>query len=164
MALSQFGMGRRAMLSVAGLFAVFIFIVLAGMGVGRHPLNPVLKSGWLVPHIAAYIFGYALMAFSLFTIRKKTDFTRRVVRLGWAFLTLGLCLGALWARSAWGAFWAWDPKETWALASWLLYLLYLHVPQGRRSVWLLILAFAVLQMCWWGVNLLPGADSSLHLY
>lgn len=92
-----------------------------------------------------------------------------LVRIGWGFLTMGIVMGALWAKQAWGDYWTWDPKETWAAATWLSYLLYLHLRQGqglsRRTLFLLIFAFLLLQMCWWGVNYLPSAQGfSLHTY
>ncbi len=92
-----------------------------------------------------------------------------LVRIGWGFLTMGIVMGALWAKQAWGDYWTWDPKETWAAATWLSYLLYLHLRQGqgfsRRTLFLLIFSFLLLQMCWWGVNYLPSAQGfSLHTY
>ena len=92
-----------------------------------------------------------------------------LVRIGWGFLTMGIVMGALWAKQAWGDYWTWDPKETWAAATWLSYLLYLHLRQGqgfsRRALLLLIFSFILLQMCWWGVNYLPSAQGfSLHTY
>ena len=100
---------------------------------------------------------------------------------------MGIVMGALWAKQAWGDYWTWDPKETWAAATWLSYLLYLHLRQGqgsalpsvtepvevtsysgkslRRTLFLLIFSFLLLQMCWWGVNYLPSAQGfSLHTY
>ena len=109
-----------------------------------------------------------------------------LVRIGWGFLTMGIVMGALWAKQAWGDYWTWDPKETWAAATWLSYLLYLHLRQGhfsfapssrpvsadesashslRLSLVLLVFSFLLLQMCWWGVNYLPSAKGfSLHTY
>ena len=97
-----------------------------------------------------------------------------LVRMGWGFITMGIVMGALWAKQAWGDYWTWDPKETWAAATWLSYLLYMHLRQGqgqepdkalRRTLVLLIFSFILLQMCWWGVNLLPSAQGfSLHTY
>lgn len=110
-----------------------------------------------------------------------------LVRIGWGFLTMGIVMGALWAKQAWGDYWTWDPKETWAAATWLCYLLYLHLRQGqgyalssvtepvgvtshssrsiRRALLLLVFSFILLQMCWWGVNYLPSAQGfSLHTY
>lgn len=97
-----------------------------------------------------------------------------LVRMGWGFITMGIVMGALWAKQAWGDYWTWDPKETWAAATWLSYLLYMHLRQGqgqepdktlRRPLVLLIFSFILLQMCWWGVNLLPSVQGfSLHTY
>lgn len=110
-----------------------------------------------------------------------------LVRIGWGFLTMGIVMGALWAKQAWGDYWTWDPKETWAAATWLCYLLYLHLRQGqgyalfsvtesgegnhlsrksiRRALLLLVFSFILLQMCWWGVNYLPSSQGfSLHTY
>lgn len=97
-----------------------------------------------------------------------------LVRMGWGFITMGIVMGALWAKQAWGDYWTWDPKETWAAATWLSYLLYMHLRQGqgqeldktlRRTLVLLIFSFILLQMCWWGVNYLPSAQGfSLHTY
>lgn len=53
-----------------------------------------------------------------------------LVRMGWGFITMGIVIGALWAKQAWGDYWTWDPKETWAAATWLSYLLYMHLRQG----------------------------------
>ena len=53
-----------------------------------------------------------------------------LVRMGWGFITMGIVMGALWAKQTWGDYWTWDPKETWAAATWLSYLLYMHLRQG----------------------------------
>lgn len=92
-----------------------------------------------------------------------------LVRIGWGFLTLGIVMGALWAKQAWGDFWTWDPKETWAAATWASYLLYLHarpsLKDDRYGFALLIFSFILLQICWWGVNYLPSAKGfSVHTY
>ena len=92
-----------------------------------------------------------------------------LIYIGTAFLTFGMLSGAIWAKQAWGHFWNWDPKETWALITWLIYLLYMHLRLYRRGsarllCILIIFAFACLQMCWWGINFLPSAQGSLHVY
>ena len=93
-----------------------------------------------------------------------------LVYIGWAFLTIGMLFGALWAKEAWGTYWAWDPKETWAAATWIAYLDYIHQrlqPRASRRValWILVINFALLQMCWWGINYLPSAKgTSIHTY
>ena len=77
--------------------------------------------------------------------------------------------GALWAKDAWGLYWNWDPKETWAAVTWILCLIYMHCRLGGRgggrlASILLILIFIGLQMCWYGVNWLPSAQESMHVY
>ena len=85
-------------------------------------------------------------------------------------LIFGTFLGAVWANISWGSYWAWDPKETWAAITWLSYLIYVHYRQlprhrERLALWTLVISFALLQMCWWGINYLPSAQgSSVHTY
>ena len=92
-----------------------------------------------------------------------------LIYIGTAFLTFGMLSGMLWAKQAWGHYWGWDPKETWALVTWLVYVLYIHLRvtgRGSRGMlcFLLIFGFACLQMCWWGINYLPAAQDSIHIY
>ncbi|MBR5688794.1 MAG: cytochrome c biogenesis protein CcsA [Prevotella sp.] len=93
-----------------------------------------------------------------------------LVYVGLAFMTIGMLFGALWAKEAWGHYWAWDPKETWAAITWFAYLVYIHYrlayPQRLcPALWMLIVAFILLQMCWWGINYLPSTQgTSVHTY
>ncbi|HQQ20580.1 MAG TPA: cytochrome c biogenesis protein CcsA, partial [Bacteroidales bacterium] len=92
-----------------------------------------------------------------------------LVYIGFAFVTFGIIFGAMWAKEAWGHYWSFDPKETWALITWLMYLLYLHYRKfknqnDRITLIILILAFLMLLMCWFGVNYLPAAAKSIHVY
>lgn len=93
-----------------------------------------------------------------------------LVYTGTAFLTIGMLTGAIWAKDAWGNYWSWDPKETWAAITWTIYLLYIHIRlqrtyKSKRLLYgLLIAGFVSLQMCWYGVNYLPAAQKSVHLY
>ena len=81
-----------------------------------------------------------------------------------------MVMGALWAKQAWGDYWTWDPKETWAAATWIGYLLYLHLraarPKERNAAFaLIVFSFLLLQMCWYGINYLPAAQGvSIHTY
>jgi ABC-type transport system involved in cytochrome c biogenesis permease subunit len=82
---------------------------------------------------------------------------------------MGLLFGALWAKEAWGHYWTWDPKETWAFLTWAIYLAYIHIrlrhPQAvRPAAIFLLVAVAVLGTCWFGVNYLPSAKNSVHAY
>ena len=102
--------------------------------------------------------------------RKEMDITDNLVNVGLAFLTFGMLFGALWAKEAWGHYWSWDPKETWAAITWLAYLGYIHYriyrPKSiKPALWVLLIAFILLQVCWWGINYLPSAQgSSVHTY
>ena len=104
------------------------------------------------------------------TTSDEMAITDNLVYVGMAFLTFGMLFGALWAKVAWGHYWAWDPKETWAAVTWLCYLLYIHLRRAEPHAWkkslvLLLVAFVCLQMCWWGINYLPSAQGhSVHTY
>lgn len=81
-----------------------------------------------------------------------------------------MLFGALWAKEAWGHYWSWDPKETWAAATWFFYLTYIHLrlikpDKFKFACILLIFTYCCLQMCWWGINYLPSAQgNSVHTY
>ncbi len=90
----------------------------------------------------------------------------RVVAVGLPLLTLGVITGAMWAHESWGAYWQWDPKETAALFSWIVYAIYMHLHtrrewRGVRSVWVSALGFLSIMFCYFGVNLWI---SGLHSY
>jgi ABC-type transport system involved in cytochrome c biogenesis permease subunit len=164
------------------LSLLFLFINYTHPENFSKTLMPALQSPWFVPHVVVYIFAYAfLAASSLVAIRGLYQeykgklqvqvmlMADNLVYLGFAFLTLGLLFGALWAKEAWGHYWTWDPKETWAFITWLGYLVYihrrLHMPKKfKSSLWILALAFVILLICWFGVNYLPSAQFSVHTY
>ena len=90
----------------------------------------------------------------------------RVIGLGFPLLTIGIIAGAVWANEAWGSYWSWDPKETWAMITWLVFAAYLHSRitkgwQGRRPAILAAVGFVVVWVCYLGVNLL---GKGLHSY
>ncbi|MBM0741069.1 c-type cytochrome biogenesis protein CcsB [Phormidium sp. CLA17] len=90
----------------------------------------------------------------------------RIIGLGFPLLTIGIIAGAVWANEAWGSYWSWDPKETWALITWLVFAAYLHARitkgwQGRRPALLAAAGFLVVWVCYLGVNLL---GKGLHSY
>ncbi len=162
---------------------VFICINLFKPEIHDKSLMPALQSVWFVPHVIVYMFAYALLgAVALMAIYLWVRCSRRepsddemsmcdnLVRIGWAFLTLGMIMGALWAKQAWGDYWSWDPKETWAAATWLSYLLYLHLRPLLRKDYhtafaVILFSFLLLQMCWYGINYLPSAQGvSVHTY
>ncbi len=114
-------------------------------------------------------------SYSLKNIMKPIDFSHseeldtlsyRSILIGFVLLTLGLISGAVWANDAWGTWWSWDPKETWAFISWLFYAAYLHMRiskgwQGRRPALLATAGFFVVLICYIGVNFL---GIGLHSY
>ena len=162
------------------LALVFICVNLFKPEIHDKTLMPALQSPWFAPHVIVYMFAYAVLGaatvlavFLLFKKKSPTsemDIADNLVYVGLAFLTIGMLFGALWAKEAWGHYWSWDPKETWAAITWLAYLIYLHYRQlprhkERLALWSLIISFVLLQMCWWGINYLPSAQgSSVHTY
>lgn len=164
------------------LAALFLALNLAYPENYNKTLMPALRSVWFVPHVLVYIISYALLAasslvsikaiFQYYYQKKEIKIIKladNLVYIGFAFLTMGLLFGALWAKEAWGHYWTWDPKETWALLTWMVYLVYIHLcsyktVETHQAVWVLALAFVVLLVCWFGVNYLPSASNSVHTY
>lgn len=156
----------------------------------QHPeymdrtLMPALQSPWFVPHVVVYMLAYAALGLSsllgLWALIRRVrarevvqtsdvDVPHRMVMVGFPLLSMGLIFGALWAKEAWGHYWSWDPKETWAFLTWAAYLVYLHARakhamRPAMNLALLAAGFAVLLMCWFGVNKLPSAQESVHTY
>ena len=90
----------------------------------------------------------------------------RIIGLGFPFLTTGIISGAVWANEAWGAYWSWDPKETWALITWIIFAIYLHSRllkgwQGQKAAFVGSIGFFVIWICYLGVNFL---GKGLHSY
>ncbi len=166
----------------AMMATVFIIINLVSPENFSKTLMPALQSPWFIPHVIVYIFAYALLgAASIVAVyglwleyfrefkMKLLNLGDNLVYIGFSFLTLGLIFGAIWAKEAWGHYWTWDPKETWAFITWLAYLIYMHFryfhPQKVKTpLWILALAFVILLIAWFGVNYLPSAQSSVHVY
>jgi cytochrome c-type biogenesis protein CcsB len=152
-----------------------------------EPLIPALKSNWLIAHVATCFLGYSAFAIafgiSIMYLSKLNEsgrknrllmsfpdpkaleaLTHQMVMVGFLFLTGGIITGAVWANSAWGTYWSWDPKETWSLITWFVYATLLHARmvrgwQGRRIAWLSIFGFLAVLFTYFGVNLLPGLHS-----
>jgi cytochrome c-type biogenesis protein CcsB len=88
----------------------------------------------------------------------------QMILFGFLFLSVGIITGAVWANSAWGRYWGWDPKETWSLITWFIYATMLHARmmrgwRGKRIAYLSIVGFAAVLFTYFGVNLLPGLHS-----
>lgn len=157
--------------------AVFVIINILKPEIHDQSLMPALQSPWFVPHVTVYMFSYSVLGcafilacMELYKHRENyLEAADKLVYAGLAFLTVGMLTGAIWAKAAWGHYWSWDPKETWAAVTWTGYLLYVHLRLFRRNTprtlyWILIVSFLSLQMCWYGVNYLPAAQQSVHLY
>ncbi len=146
--------------------------------VARPPI-PALRSGWLVIHVALSFIGEAFFAFAFITalislMTKDSEIRTRHERLtytgivlGYPVFTLGaLVFGAIWAENAWGKWWSWDPKETWALITWFVYTLFLHLrfvkkTTGRVLAIVSVVGFLTTLFTFFGVNYLL---SGLHSY
>nr|YP_010640977.1 cytochrome c heme attachment protein [Saxifraga nangqenica]WBQ54044.1 cytochrome c heme attachment protein [Saxifraga nangqenica] len=99
-------------------------------------------------------------------IQQLDDWGYRVISLGFIFLTIGILSGAVWANEAWGSYWNWDPKETWAFITWTIFAIYLHTRtkenlQGENSAIVASMGFLIIWICYFGVNLL---GIGLHSY
>ena len=133
------------------LALVFICVNLFKPEIHDKTLMPALQSPWFAPHVIVYMFAYALlgaatvMAVYLLFIKKKPtagtnrpiadeefDITDNLVYVGLTFLTVGMLFGALWAKEAWGHYWSWDPKETWAAITWLAFTTHCHTRHTLR--------------------------------
>ena len=152
-----------------------------------QPLLPALKSNWLIAHVITCFIGYAAFAIAfgisiMYLIRQRESsndnpliqrfpkaqvldgLTHQMIMFGFLFLSVGIITGAVWANSAWGRYWGWDPKETWSLITWFIYATLLHAKlmrgwHGRRIAYLSVLGFAAVLFTYFGVNLLPGLHS-----
>jgi len=159
-------------------------------GISSHiqPLIPALKSNWLISHVITCFFGYAAFGLSfgfsvmyllkrLDTPEKKNIFLRlipsqgilddlnyQMIIIGFLMLTLGIITGSVWAHSAWGSYWSWDPKETWSLITWLIYAAVIHSRmvrgwKGKRIAILSMVGFFCVLFTYFGVNFLAGLHS-----
>ena len=159
------------------------------------PLIPALQSNWLIAHVITCFIGYAAFAVAcglgimyllkayfgpaedttaqdsslmatLPELRVIDDLTHKCILFGFLWLSTGIITGAIWANSAWGTYWSWDPKETWSLITWFVYASALHARYvrnwaGKRIAWLAIIGFMAVIFTYYGVNFLL---SGLHSY
>ncbi|MFR9534391.1 MAG: cytochrome c biogenesis protein CcsA [Rikenellaceae bacterium] len=160
---------------------IFVVINLLKPEIHSKSLMPALQSGWFVPHVTSYIISYAMLGAatigSIIMISKRStednyifNFIDNMIYVGYGFLMLGLLMGALWAKEAWGHYWSWDPKETWAFVTAASYLVYIHLraQAGAKynlvALWFVPISFVLLLFTWLGVSLLPAASTSVHVY
>ncbi|MHB1461028.1 MAG: cytochrome c biogenesis protein [Armatimonadota bacterium] len=163
---------------------VFLIITMLHPESLDKTLMPALNSPWFAPHVIVYMMAYAALgtagavsAWALIVVKRRgaqegtalEQMARSLVYVGFPLLTTGFILGAFWAKVAWGHYWSWDPKETWAFLTWAVYLAYLHLDRAKLlstklSLWVVFGSFMVLLVCWFGVTILPNAASSVHIY
>lgn len=180
---------------IIGVFATpLIFLCMAAASFDKiahnkiAPLLPALKSNWLAAHVITCFVGYAGFAvafgFSIMYFIKSAsksdesvfsrlpafevidELTYQMIVFGFLFLTLGIVTGSVWANSAWGKYWTWDPKEVWSLITWIVYAVFMHLRlmrgwQGKNLAWVSIIGFLCVLFTYFGVNFLL---SGLHSY
>lgn len=158
------------------------------------PLLPALQSNWLAAHVITCFIGYAAFTIAgglaiLYLARSRGSAKKarqkpqtlgttgmdleqldiiiyKMIMFGFLWLTAGIITGAVWANSAWGTYWSWDPKETWSLITWFIYALALHARytrgwSGIRMAWIALLGLLSVVFTYYGVNFLL---SGLHSY
>lgn len=184
-------MSRRQDLSGISVFVLMPSLLSLGLAqtvlyIPVADLVPALKSGWLVIHVASTIIagggfslGFAFAIGQLIAARENSKlaaklpsetqlelFSYRVTAWGFAVWTFAVLAGAIWAEDAWGRFWGWDPKETWALITWIAYAAYLHARvtvgwRGGKAAAIAIIGYLTYLFNFFGVNIL---FDGLHSY
>jgi len=181
-------------LPITLLIISFASLILPTQMQEAAPLVPALQSNWLMMHVSMMMLSYATLILGsllsiLFLVVQKftTNSTKiqqnlaqtkiqllenidtwsyRTIGLGFPFLTIGIIAGAVWANEAWGSYWSWDPKETWALITWLIFAAYIHARLtkgwvGEKAALLGSIGFIIVWICYLGVNFL---GQGLHSY
>jgi cytochrome c-type biogenesis protein CcsB len=183
---------RRYSFMAMGAFVTPVALLIIGYAAMQskdvRPLMPALRSTWLLFHVATAVISYgafgvafgvsgmyllrdrfredAFIERHLPTLGKLDLISYRAVASGYFFLTLVIITGAIWAEAAWGRYWAWDPKETWSLITWIIYSIYLHMRvvkgwSGKKAALFALIGFLCVLFTYVGVNtLLP----SIHSY
>ncbi|MGA7799216.1 MAG: c-type cytochrome biogenesis protein CcsB [Gammaproteobacteria bacterium] len=187
-------LGGFVMLVISAAIAFLLWYAFDRQAYQIQPLVPALQSYWMKIHVPANFIGYGSFALAsmvgvayLFRERQERvnpdgtllarlpsrdvmdDVMYKSIALGFAFFTVATILGALWAAQAWGGYWSWDPKETWALIVWLNYAAWLHMRltkgwRGAPMAWWAIIGLGVTTFAFLGVNMfLSGLHSYGHL-
>jgi cytochrome c-type biogenesis protein CcsB len=184
-------MGGFVMLIVSASVAFLLWYTFDRQAHVIQPLVPALKSYWMKIHVPANFIGYGAFSIAAMvglaylltdnikqknpdssflktmpSLEKMDDLMYKTIALGFAFFTIATVLGAMWAAEAWGGYWSWDPKETWALIVWLNYAAWLHIRmskgwRGRPMAWWALVGLLVTTFAFLGVNMFL---SGLHSY
>ncbi len=184
-------MGGFVMLIVSAAVAFLLWYTFDRQAHVIQPLVPALKSYWMKIHVPTNFVGYGAFSIAAMvglayiitekfqnknpestfvkampTLESMDDLMYKSIALGFAFFTIATVLGAMWAAEAWGGYWSWDPKETWALIVWLNYAAWLHIRmskgwRGRPMAWWALIGLLVTTFAFLGVNMFL---SGLHSY
>jgi len=177
-----------AFVSPLGFLGIAVVSLFGDFSPEITPLVPALKSVWLEIHVITCFIGYGAFAVAfgasiIYLIKKHQEdngnekgslppsklmeeISYKTIAVGFPFLTAGIITGAIWANSAWGTYWSWDPKETWSLITWFMYAAFLHARytqgwRGKRMAIISICGFLFVVFTYWGVNFLLAG---LHSY
>ena len=177
-------LGPFVMLIISAAVGFLLWYTVSRGAAEIQPLVPALQSWWMKIHVPANFIGYgtfalAAMVASAYLLKSHgylvdrlpslellDDVMYKAISAGFAFFTIATILGALWAAEAWGGYWSWDPKETWALVVWLNYAAWLHMRlmaglRGRVAAWWALVGLLVTTFAFLGVNMFL---SGLHSY
>jgi cytochrome c-type biogenesis protein CcsB len=177
-------LGPFVMLIISAAVGFLLWYMISRDAAAIQPLVPALQSWWMKIHVPANFIGYGTFALAamvavayllkirgvfadrLPSIEVLDDIMYKAIAVGFAFFTIATILGALWAAEAWGGYWSWDPKETWALIVWLNYAAWLHMRlmkglRGQVAAWWALVGLLVTTFAFLGVNMFL---SGLHSY
>ena len=177
-------LGPFVLLVISAAVGFLLWYTVSRDAADIQPLVPALQSWWMKIHVPANFIGYgtfalAAMVGSAYLLKSHgyladrlpalevlDDVMYKAISVGFAFFTVATILGALWAAEAWGGYWSWDPKETWALIVWLNYAAWLHMRlmsglRGRVAAWWALIGLVVTTFAFLGVNMFL---SGLHSY
>lgn len=177
-------LGAFVMLVISAAVVFLLWYTVTRDAADIQPLVPALQSWWMKIHVPANFIGYGTFSLSamvasayllkssgylvdrLPSLEVLDDVMYKAISVGFAFFTVATILGALWAAEAWGGYWSWDPKETWALIVWLNYAAWLHMRlmtglRGRVAAWWALAGLLVTTFAFLGVNMFL---SGLHSY
>jgi cytochrome c-type biogenesis protein CcsB len=177
-------LGPFVMLVISAAVGFLLWYMISREADEIQPLVPALQSWWMKIHVPANFIGYgtfslAAMVGMAYLFKSKgmlvdrlpplevlDDVMYKSIAVGFAFFTIATILGALWAAEAWGGYWSWDPKETWALIVWLNYAAWLHMRlmkglRGQVAAWWALIGLLVTTFAFLGVNMFL---SGLHSY
>lgn len=177
-------LGAFVLLVISAAVGFLLWYTVSRDAAEIQPLVPALQSWWMKIHVPANFIGYgtfalAAMVAMAYLLKSKgyledrlpalevlDDVMYKAIAVGFAFFTIATILGALWAAEAWGGYWSWDPKETWALIVWLNYAAWLHMRlmkglRGQVAAWWALVGLLVTTFAFLGVNMFL---SGLHSY